>query len=319
MVDVAMENLHNDKDPTCNEEDSPTDWKSRVNKYNSQEKCTGTRLYNNMNDVATAHEEKGLGVVPEKVPGTSWNLDLITKTFFPVQAHHLIPKNYLPNHSVCVWLAIKYKDDDNYELASDSCYDTDDADNGYCMPYATPTKEWKSASDQSKKTAVVFKVMKKVGIQLHQGSHAKLLDPKKLKELAGEAIVPEISKIAGGAGSDDDEEASIHSPGYLDKIELLLNVVDVKALSHVVQCNVCKKKTEGNKTLVQPLEAVVKLMHRVSAITKTLIDANIVFVSGYAYFYAYDKKYLSVKDGRVYVKGTTGQDCAQEKAQQLTK
>ena len=130
-----------DKDPSCEHQD-PTDpgWQSRVNKYNSQETCTGSRLYTNMNDVKDQHEAKGLGVVPGKVAGKKWALADVSPTAFPIQAHHLIPKSDLPKYPVVVWLAIKYKDNKKYELVFDSKYDTDHHNNGYCMPYARCTQ-----------------------------------------------------------------------------------------------------------------------------------------------------------------------------------
>lgn len=298
---VKLSQLENSKDPACDKKDEDKGWKSRVNDHNSQETCTGTRLYENMDANRASHVRKGLGFVPTKTAGTSWQVSMVTDRNFPVQAHHLIPKNFLPDHQVCRWLAIKYKKDKNYELKYDSDYDTDASDNGYCMPYATPMKEW--GGNQSNKTAVAFQVMEKSGVQLHQGSHARVLDPAKLAELAGEMIIPEIVDAPGGG--DEMEEAQIHEPGYLNRVELLLNVVDSKALGHVKKCGVCQKTKEGKKTKVLPTQATTKLMHRVSKIIKILVKANVMHVSGYAFYYAYHKRHLEVRDdGLVYVRGT---------------
>lgn len=301
-VSVAIDALESENEPACDKKDKDNGWKSRVNDFNSQEVCTGGRLYDNMNGAKAAHEAKGLGVVPPKAAGTKWKMSMVSPTNFPIQAHHLIPKNFLPDQQVCVWLAIKYKKHPKYELRYDSSYDTDDADNGYCMPYATPLAEW--TGDQSKKTACAFGVMERAGIQLHQGSHATLLDAAKLEQLAGQSIIPEISGLDGGPGSDEYEEESIHAPGYLNTIKKLLKVVADAALAHVEHCLECQKKKQGKKTLVLPSQRVVDMMHRVSSITKTLIDANVVHVSGYAYYYAYHKQHLEVKGDRVYVRGT---------------
>jgi len=301
-VGVAIDVLEEEKDPKCDKKDKDKGWKSRVNKFNSQEKCTGGRLYDNMKAEAPAHEKKGLGFVPPKKAGTKWKLALVSSKFFPIQAHHLIPKSFLPNHRVCTWLAIKYTKNPKYELRYDSNYDTDRADNGYCMPYASPLAEW--GGNRSKKTAAAFQVMERVGIQLHQGSHAAVLDAKKLDQLAGKPIMPEITDIAGDGDSDEYEDSGIHEPGYLNKVGVLLNVVDAKSLSHVEKCRACKKSKQGQKTLVLPTEGVVDLMHRVSAIVKVLIDGNVAHVSGYAYFYAIHKGDIDVEDGEVYVRGT---------------
>lgn len=298
-VNVAIGAFEKEKDPKCDKKDEDKGWKSRVNKHNSQETCTGTRLYDNMKGVASAHEKKGLGIVPPKKAGTQWKLSLVTAKFFPIQAHHLIPKSFLPTHTVCTWLAIKYDQNKKYKLRYDSNYDTDDADNGYCMPYASPLKEW-----SSNRIATAFKVMEKTGIQLHQGSHAEVLDRKKMNEMAGEEIIPEITDTAGDGESDEYEESHIHEPGYLNRVKLLLNVVAAKALSHAEDCDDCKKKKEGKKFLVLPSQETTDLMHRVSAIIKILIDANVAHVSGYAYYYAYHKGDIDVRDDRVYVKGT---------------
>ena len=279
MFVEAHKSLEKEKDPKCDKKDEDKGWKSRVNKYNSQDTCTGTRLYENMKGQAAAHQKKGLGLVPPKKAGTQWKLSLVTPKFFPIQAHHLIPKSFLPTHPVCTWLAIKYDDNTKYKLRFDSNYDTDDADNGYCMPYASPLKEW-----SSNRIATALKVMEQTGIQLHQGSHAAVLDRKKLNEMAGEEIIPEITDVAGDGESDEYEESHIHEPGYLNRVELLLNVVDAKAESHAEECEVCLKKKEGKKHLVLPSQQVTDLMHRVSMIMKILIDANVAHVSGYAYY-----------------------------------
>ncbi|HTU65329.1 MAG TPA: hypothetical protein VMF52_05235 [Steroidobacteraceae bacterium] len=300
---VAFDSLDSEKDPTCDKKDEDKGWKSRVNDYNSQEVCTGTRLYDNMNANRASHVAKGLGFVPTKTAGKSWKVDDVTEESFPVQAHHLIPKNFLPDHPVCRWLAIKYKKDAEFELKYDSDYDTDDSDNGYCMPYATPMKEW--GGDANRKVAVAFQVMEKAKVQLHQGSHATVLDAAKLQAMAGQDIVPTVYDTGGGAGSDEMEEAKIHEPGYLNRVKLLLSMVDEKALAHAENCPVCKKNKKDGKTLVMPSQDTTKLMHRVSKIIKILVKADVMHVSGYAYYYAYNKRTLEVLDNKVYVRGTS--------------
>jgi hypothetical protein len=297
---VTVVSVSKEKDPSCDLKDEDPKLKSRVNDHNSQEVCTGTRLYTNMENNRASHVEKGLGYVPSKSAGTQWNLSMVTEENFPVQAHHLIPKNFLPDHKVCRWLAIKYKKDPLYELKYDSDYDTDDSDNGYCMPYATPMSEW--GGDQSKKTAVAFKVMEKTGVQLHQGSHATVLDAAKMEAMAGEAIIPTIVDSPGGG--DPMEEAKIHHPGYLNRVKILLNVVDAKALAHAKKCPVCQKNKEGGKIKVLPMKEMTTLMHRVSKIIKLLLKADVMHASGYAYYYAHHKRHLEVRDGRIHVRGT---------------
>jgi hypothetical protein len=300
-IGVGLANLKSQKDPECNKEDKDPGWKSRVNKWNSQEECTGTRLYDNMEAEADAHEKKGLGVVPSKTAGTQWSLATVTARSFPVQAHHLIPKNYLPDHKVCTWLALKYTKNDDYQLRYDSGYDTDNPDNGYCMPYATPLKEW--GGTKAEKAATAFKVMDIVGVQLHQGSHAQVLDAAKLEEMAGKPIVPDFDEAAGS--SDGMEEAKIHEPGYLNRVGLLLNMVQLKGQKHADDCQVCMEKEESGKKKVLPAAGIVSLMNRVSLIIKVLVDANEMHVSGLGYFWAYHRGQLSVKNGKIWLRGTT--------------
>jgi hypothetical protein len=306
MVKVALASSAGEKDPTCSKKDKDPNWKSRVNKWNSQETATGQRLYDNMWSNKAAHEKAELGVVPKKVAGKSWKLDDVTPTSFPIQAHHLIPKNYLPDHAVCAWLAIKYTDNQDYQLRYDSNYDTDDHLNGYCLPYATPMKEWGGGQDH--KAWVAFEVMERTGgLQLHQGSHATVLDKAKLEALAGKPIIPDITDSDGAGDSDDYELSTIHEPGYLNRVEKLLNVVDAKALAHVEECDVCQAQKSGDKISVLPMQGVTDLMHRVSNIIKILVEANAAFVSGYAYFYAYNKGDITIKDGKIYSKTSRAQ------------
>ena len=248
-----------------------------------------------------AHEQAALGVVPEKVAGKAWKLADVTPTSFPIQAHHLIPKNYLPDHKVCTWLAINYTKNPAYQLRYDSNYDTDDHRNGYCLPYATPMAEWGGGQDH--KTWVAFEVMKRTGgLQLHQGSHATVLDKDKLEALAGKPIVPDITDSDGAGDTDDYELSTIHEPGYLNRVGFLLNVVNGKALAHVTKCDICKAKKSGDKTSVLPMQGVTDLMHRVSKIIKILCEANAAHVSGYAYFYAYNKDDITMVNGKLYTK-----------------
>jgi hypothetical protein len=305
-VNVALISAGSEKDPTCSKKDEDPKWKSRVNKCNSQETATGQRLYENMWNNKAAHEKAELGVVPEKIAGKAWRLDDVRPTSFPVQAHHLIPKNYLPDHQVCTWLAINYTDNPDYQLRYDSNYDTDDHRNGYCLPYATPMKEWGGGQDH--KTWVAFEVMERTGgLQLHQGSHATVLDKAKLETLAGKPIVPDITDTDGASDTDDYELSTIHEPGYLSRVGLLLNLVDDKALAHVEECDICQAQKSGDKISVLPMQGVTDLMHRVSKIIKILCAANAAHVSGYAYFYAYNKADIMVVNGKLWTKTSRDQ------------
>jgi hypothetical protein len=249
-------------------ESESSNWEAKINKCGSRQGCSGTALYKNME--TDKEKEQGYLAPPvafvAKNPGKAWNLRDIKKTQFPIQAHHLIPKNHLPDHPVCAFLAKDYTKHEDYQLTADAPYSCDHANNGYCLPYATPLAEWKKAATlpaderDDRKLDLCFKVMKKTGRQLHQGSHRA--DPY-------------------DGPIDDDEEATIHGKyGYLEAVDLLLSVVQEGAQEHTEKCEICNKgKTRNGKTKIQPVQAVVRHVDQVSGILKLQIDGNQIFVS----------------------------------------
>jgi hypothetical protein len=250
----------------CKEEDEkPKSWKAHINKWGtSGKKCTATQLYKSMTGLKANKTGYLAGPIPwtKKFPGRAWEMSHIDTESFPLQAHHIIPKNHLPSHSVCSFLAKKCKMNEHVELVGDTPYDTDHAHNGYCMPYATPLKEWKKAKNDNDKHAVAFLVMTKSRRQLHQGSHR-----------AGDYVDPPNAH----------EEPLIHTvPGYLDTIDELLNAIETAAFIHAVGCPICHKEKKG-KMQILPREAVVVHMDQVSGIVKTLVDANRIFISKLAH------------------------------------
>lgn len=259
-------------DPYCDGKDSTGQgWKAKVNKWGSVQNCSGTQLYSNM---AGQKEDTGFlgppqAFIAKQPPPSGWTKADISSRKFPIQAHHIIPKNHLPKHPVCTFLAKDYTQHDTYQLKEDSPYDTDHANNGYCLPYATPLAEWKKAKgDGDKKLKLCFYVMAKTRRQLHQGSHRA--EP--------------YESVA------DDEEAEIHVEGYLSTVDLLLEAVQVSMEDHLDTCKICKKKKSGGKIEIQPLEAVVKHVDQVSGIVKLLVDANVTFISEPAFLYGKHKQ-----------------------------
>ncbi len=250
------------EDPYCDQKDSPTDWQAKINQWGTRQNCSGTALYNNMQgdkDKDQGYLGPPTAFIAKAGPGKSWKMADVNRTSFPIQAHHLIPKNHLPKHAVCAFLAKKCKENDEYELTADTPYDTDHANNGYCLPYATPLAEWKKAKNDAEKLQVCCEVMRRTGRQLHQGSHRE--DPY-------------------GGTVPDDEEPQIHPVGYLTAVNLLLEVVEGGAQEHLERCGICNKgKARSGKTKIQPVEAVVRHMDQVSGIMKLLIDANREFIS----------------------------------------
>jgi len=250
-------------------------WKARINQWGTLQNCTGTRLYANLRNenkqkIKAKEELNPCFVAKAKITQANWKLELCDPNTFPVQAHHLIPKNHLPTHGVCVWLAKDYAEDSIYQLAEDNCYDTDDVPNGYCLPYATPTSDWKAArsldepeaSLEKQKTA--FDMMRRTNRQLHQGSHAS----KPYEE-------PAAADEAG-------EEDFIHEehPPYLEAINEMLDVVQNGAGAHIQTCKECKEN--GLKSLA-PLKSIATHVHEISKITYARVKSNNIFVSEYAY------------------------------------
>ncbi len=264
---------HLNKDDFCEDKTTPanTNWQSRINKVGSKGgQCSGTNLYESMEKYA----KQKLGYLGpptafvKKTKGISWDLYSIKKDQFPIQAHHLIPKNHLPDHPVCAFLAKKYKDD-KYELTADTQYSCDHSNNGYCMPYATPTADWRKAGgNDDLKKVICFEVMDLTGRQLHQGSHR--------------GAPPEVDPPV------PDEQNAIHDDDYLNKVTFYLNAVYHAAKKHADACRVCKK--DKKKKEVQPINATVRHVDQVSGIIKLLIDANWIFVSEVAELWWSEKR-----------------------------
>ena len=299
-VGIGIADVKSADKPSCDHQDKKKDkygWKARVNKWGADgKKCSGENLYkeqpNGMWPRRSEHEkDKSLGVVPEKRDNAHWasvGLSGITESDFPLQAHHLIPKNTLPKHAVCLWLCHKWNKDDTYQLDEDTEYNTDHANNGYAMPDALRLKEWKNAAKPAEKVGVAFRVMDRTKVQLHQGSHAEQLDPEKIgKILLESGNLPEVTPGDGSADSDAFEDAEIHPAGYINQVKQWLNAVAIRIEEHVEFCTEgCKKNSSGGKTMVRPLKDSVRLMNRVSYITKVFLQLNLIYACPYGAAYA---------------------------------
>lgn len=257
-------------------------WKSKINKWGTEQNCSGTQLYINMEDHHNKKKKdpRYLGpptpFVEKPEKGSKLGLSDCGDDCFPVQAHHLIPKNHLPGHGVCAFLAKKYKGEGEFKLAGDTYYDTDHPNNGYCMPYAYALKDWELAKNNKKKEDLAYMLMDKAKRQLHQGSH----------------------KVGPYEEPPDDEEPNIHNqdPGYLDTVDDLLDVVQLGASIHAVICNICQSK-ENKKMIIQPLAATVRHVNQVSGLVKLLVDANRIFISKLAaWHWGKKKKKIKIPD-----------------------
>jgi hypothetical protein len=270
---------HLDKDEFCkNQPTDPKQWKARINDgVGKAGTCSAKRLYSALK---TAGEKvppdfgylgPPTAYVAKQGKGFKWWIAKVKPHMFPIQAHHIIPKNYLPEQPVCTFLAQNYKKHKKYQLTGDTPYDNDHANNGYCMPYATPMAEWKDAgSNESLKLDICYQVMEEAQRQLHQGSHR--------------------ARPYEEDPSDPDEEAKIHPTGYLNTVKRYLALVSDAASNHVETCSTCKQDSSGEKTKIQPIEATVRHVDQVSGIIKLLIDANRIFVSEPADLYYKSKK-----------------------------
>lgn len=283
-------------------------WKARVNGLGEDtKKCSGTNLYeekpHGMWERREEHyKKKSLGFVPKKESNDHWakkGLVAVGPESFPLQAHHLIPKNFLPKHLVCVWLCKKDDRDDDYQLTEDTYYNTDHANNGYAMPYATPLKEWKGSKDDDAKTHVAFRVMELTQIQLHQGSHSGTMDIAKVNKYLNDDKLFSVMPASGSGDSDELEESQIHEPGYLNPIGRWLNAVGSRILVHVETCTQgCRGKDKGGKTQVRPLADAVRLMNQVSYIAKVFLNMHIIYTCPYGAAYAVQKELLVWNDDR---------------------
>ena len=250
------------EDKYCKKEKSDsTNWKSRIIEHGTETNCTGTNLYKNIKN----KKEDVTGSYIKKVKKASWTVANCNPTQFPIQAHHLIPKSHLPKHPVCVFLAKNYAEHEIYQLTADNNYDTDDTQNGYCLPYASPTTEWKATKNLSGSTQaearqkVAFDVMDNTNRQLHQGSHAK-------------EVFEEV----------DEEEGIEQVTPYLEAVDQFLDAIHDCARDHVRTCTVCKSAGD-DKINIQPVASIVQHMHEASKQIYTLLLANKIFVSKYAY------------------------------------
>lgn len=298
-VGVGEADVESADAPSCEHQDKKETygWKARVNGWGADgKKCSGENLYseapNGMWPRRVEHErDMSLGVVPEKKPNAHWagvGLDGVTERDFPLQAHHLIPKNFLPNHEVVVYLCKKWSKDARYQLSEDTEYNTDHANNGYAMPDALRLKEWKGAANDADRCGVAFQVMARTKVQLHQGSHAAELDPKKIQELLRSGQMPQVTPAGAGGDSDDFEDAQIHDDGYLNQIDEWLNAVAGRIENHVLFCTAgCKKGQQSDdKESLRPLQDAVRLMDRVSYIAKVFLQMNLLYACPYGQVYA---------------------------------
>jgi len=242
-------------------ESESTSWKVRISGLGGDEP-TPARLLKSMEKHGEDIPDKKL---IKKIDG-KWDIESCSANNFPFQTHHLIPKKYLPEHPVCVWLTTKWTQNRRYQLIADSNYDTDHANNGYCMPFVSSTYQWKlktwvasngklASNEEEVQNLVSQDMMEKTGIQLHQGSHSET--------------------------SFGEEVEDIESKGYLETVKDYLDLVSRRAMVHIKKCEICKG--DGGKPNVQPLDSIVNHMDMVSNILKLKLVANEIFVSKRAY------------------------------------
>jgi hypothetical protein len=247
MVDLNVMLTENAENYCGYKEAKPKPWKCRVSGLAGAEP-TAKRLLKSMKKHDKAVPEKP---APGK-KGNGWDISKCSKMVFPFQTHHLIPKKHLPTHEVCTWLAKGYNEHKKFQIKDDNNYDTDHANNGYCMPFASTTLQWKQAGEnEAEQRQVAFRMMDITGIQLHQGSHSY-----------------------DGFGG---EQENVEVEGYLEAVDAVLDRIHRAHVRHVTKCEICKKG--DGKPNVDPVVSVVRHMDQASRVLKARINANQIFVS----------------------------------------
>jgi hypothetical protein len=266
-VHVAMIDDEAEKSKECKGKPAKKGWKARINKgVGSLGDCDADRLYKAMKKAsARLRKRPGKKTFTPKQSQRKWQLSRCGQTSFPLQAHHLIPKNHLPKHEVCAFLGAGAMHSLPFDLIEDTEYDTDHANNGYCLPYASALAEWKNAST-TEKTDIAYRTRR----QLHQGSHREL----------------QYTADTEAAEEDDGDASSDHSqgPGYLAAVSELLDLVLGHAYNHTMYCEVCKP--DDTKKTIYPREAVIRHVDQVSSVLKLLMDGGRIFVSKRAWAFA---------------------------------
>jgi hypothetical protein len=259
-VNVLVDMVKNKDEKYCKHKESPRDdWKCCISGLAPPEP-TPARL------LASLEKHK-----PDEVPDKDlldkkkgkWDIKSCSPAAFPFQAHHLIPKKHLPTHRVCTWLAHKQNENalPEYQIEHNNNYNTDHANNGYCMPFVSTTYQWDAAGDdETKQKDAAFMMMDQTHIQLHQGSH---------------------SYTQFGEEEDDTEEdmEKNEGTGYLGAVDELLSRINNAAQRHVKRCKICNKNGAAKPDNVRPVESVVKQMDQASLILKLKVVANEIFVS----------------------------------------
>jgi hypothetical protein len=229
-------------------------------------------LRTNMKNVGTTIFRAGIKTPYPPDPKTrpdpeGWDLFSCDKTVFPYQTHHLIPEKQLPDHAVTVWLTDSPKEEHpTYKLTQDTRYDTNAAENGYFMPFAATTHQWKKTKSGAKHSAICYEMMRRTELQLHQGPHSRR------------------------NYTDHLEQEGIETAPYKGAVDQLLTLLAARTEQHVKACEACKGEASP-KIQVRPLLSVVRFTHYVSELLKTMTIANRIFVSkrSAAYFDTYRK------------------------------
>lgn len=172
----------------------------------------------------------------------------LSNTCWPSQAHHLIPHKTLKKHPISKWI----KEGD--KLYGDVNYSVDHQKNGKWMPYTSRLPEWKISAtrqcDITTNRALMFKVMKLSGIQLHQGRHS-------------------CSNRYG-----------LGEAGYKERVKLYLKKIKNNTISHYSgnrPCQDCNSKKYAGK--YPPRANIVRQIDKASSCIENDINNCKIFVS----------------------------------------
>ncbi len=246
------------EDAKCNPEKLETkNWKAVIDGIKGGEGSAST-LLSNMKEAGYSVPE-----YPDRISGLG-DLFACRSSVFPCQSHHLIPEKQLPDLKVTGWLTDSPKSKcklDDYKLTGDTNYDTNGAENGYFMPFASTTYQWNKTASVALKNKICFEMMRLTGIQLHQGRHSSSKDYS--EDLDVEEFAP-----------------------YKKQVKTFLDEVEFEIASHIKGCDICKKNGPEE---IPPLQAAVAMVNQVSSLLRVLLQRGTIVVSARAG--AYRNKY----------------------------
>jgi hypothetical protein len=213
----------------CDHSDDKTNWRCNL------EGQTAGALIDNLS------RDRGKKKPVWPAPGGANSINDASKEYWPSEAHHLIPWQMIAGQG---GHKVKQHLKSATFLTSDANYSINHGNNGKFMPFASDLKEWRGSEEE--KAKIAFKLMDRVGIQLHQSRHS------------GESY--------GG-----------NREGYKTRVTELLNKIRNEEDIHHITCKECTKKANGKK--FPPRKQVTHKMDYASKTLEQEINRGKIFVS----------------------------------------